>query len=436
VSDLIIVFIVLAFVVAGIVIGIPIGWVFGGAALFLFYFVIGQSPSLLVRDSLNMMRDINFLAFPLYMVLGQLMEASFLSDRLFEFVEALIGRGKSMMGATVIIFCAVFGAISGSAMSAIAAVQAPLLRKGAERGHSKEYLGGLLTCSCLISMLIPPSIPMILFAIVGNLSIIRCFLTAGMAGVFATLFYLITNFFLSRKIALTESPPTVAQTVGRGRELFMATKKSLSALALPVIVLGGIYGGIMTATEAAAVAVVWIMLNTLLFRRKVFLNFPSISLELTKTIGQVAVILFFVVMFSKGLIWLKVGDTIGAASINFVKSPVMFLLMANVFLIFLGMIMDEISVVVISSIVLLPVAVQYGINPYHFAAIVAISAGIGDLTPPVAPILYYASAVMDIPAKKMFKTILTFLAFGHLPTLLIITYCPNVTLFLLNLVKG
>jgi len=423
----------LLFVMLGIISGLPIAFVFGAAGFGLLFITMAADPLFLVPSSISLMRSFVLLALPLYIIVGKLMEVGVLSDRLLGFIDVLLGRAKGMFGGVTVVFCAVFGAISGSAMSAIAAIGSIVIPRAPERGYPREYITSVIACSCLISMLIPPSIDMIVFGFSARLSVARCFLATAVPGILVTLLYLVINFFLTRKLTPVAQPPTVSR---RGRELLRTTRGALTALMLPVIILGGIYGGVFTPTEAAGIAVVWIILDGLVLHRQFISRLWGGLIEAGNVIGSVAAIVFFVFMMSKVMCWLNVPDLLMSFTTSLVHSKVLFLLMANVLILLLGMIMDDVSICLLVAIILLPVANTYGVDPYHFAAIVGVNAGLANLTPPVAPLLYFAGAIGDVPVNKIFKTVVYYILFGHLPVLLLVTYIPEISLWLPNLWGG
>ena len=429
---------VIIIVMAGIIVGLPIAFVFGASGLMMFLLMATADPILLMPTSMKLMQSFTLLALPLYILVGKLMEVGGLSDRLIVFLNALLGKGKNVFGGATIAFCAIFGAISGSAMSAIAAIGSMLTPKAVEQGYPKEYLVGLIACSALISMLIPPSLSMIVFGVAGKLSIAKCFLATAMPGILIALAYYIINFVQTRQFASVVQPYTNKRY---NKELLRATKGASTALMLPVIILGGIYGGVCTPTEAAAIAVVWITLDGLLFHRELIRRFNDSLLEAGRVIGAIAAICFFIFMLSKAMIWLNVPSMLQSAATSIVQNKIVFLLVVNLLLIFMGMIMDDISCCLLAGIFLLPLASHYGVDPYHFAAIVGINTGLGNLTPPVAPNLYFAASIGNIPVNvfppnKYVRTVATYLIFGHLPVLVLITYIPDLSLFLPNLWAG
>ncbi|UCH51217.1 MAG: TRAP transporter large permease subunit [Chloroflexota bacterium] len=253
----------LAFVIIGIISGVPIGYIFGITCIIMLL-MTGNFTSItfLVPTSMKILQQFTVLALPLYIMVGSLLRTTELSTKLFEFLRAILGRLHGAFGGAIVLFVSVFGAMSGSAASAIAAIGSLVIPEGTRYGYDKEYTTGLVANASLIAMLIPPSLTMIIFGIASKTSIPLLFLATAVPGILTALFLIGLNFFLTRRWKFTpveQKPVTTVQEKGvLGKGI-----TALPALAVPCIILGGIYGGVFTPTEAAAVAVAWIMLYSL-----------------------------------------------------------------------------------------------------------------------------------------------------------------------------
>ena len=419
----------LAFVMLGIMMGLPIYAVFGLGGLSLLFITRAVDPSFAIPTGLMFMRSYTLLALPVYILLGKMMEAGVLTDRLLDFLRAVLGKSKAVFGGQTVVFCTLFGAISGSASATCGALGSILIPRAEENGYSREYMTSLIVCSSLIAMLIPPSILMIIFAFTAELSIVICFLTTAVPGLILTALYLAVNFFMTRKIVVPPSPPSA----GKGKEIIRATRRGWQVLMLPVIILGGIYGGIFTPTEAAAVAVVWVILDGFVFHREFIPHFKGGLVSAGKIIGAIAASFFFAFILVKLLIWLNFHDFLVSFATGVTQDPIVFLIVINVLIIVLGMFVSDIAICLIAGILLVPIAAEFGIDPYHFAAIVGVNAGMANMTPPVAPVLYFGARIGEVPPEKTFKTVAIFILFGHFPVLMLVTYIPQLSLWLPNL---
>jgi len=451
--------IAVVFTLLGIASGVPIGYIFGIACL-IFMVMIGDVDSItrLVPDSFKMLQGFAFLALPLYMMVGSLMLTTSLTTKLFDFLHVVLGQARAAFGGALVSFVAIFGAITGSASATIGAIGPLVIPEGIKYGYHKEYTTGLVACASLIAMLIPPSLSMIVFGVAGHLSIPLLFLATAIPGLLGAIFFIGLNFFFTKRGELTrlDQPPVISGsekelTGGRRGEIWSKGRAAWPSLALPVMILGGIYGGVFTPTEAAVVAVAWIMIYTVVASAvsAVIQRSPSrfgagLSsvargfMLAAKPIGAIGTICFFMFALSRAFIFAGVPDLILRVFTAAIPNQIIFLLVVNVLLIFIGMIMDDMSSCILAGVILLPVALHFGVNPFHFGAIVGVNTGIGNLTPPVAPNLYLAAGVGDIPVKlyppnRYIKTVLYLLLFGQLIVLLLTTYIPQVSLFLPNL---
>lgn len=436
----------------GIVSGAPIGYVFGLCCL-IFLLITGNPSGLgfVVPASLEFMQGHAFLAVPLYIMIGSLMLETGLSTSLFDFLHSLLGKAKAAFGSALVCFMAIFGAMTGSAAAAIAAVGSLLVPEGPRYGYHKEHITGLIACASLVAMLIPPSVTMVVFGIAAQISIPLLFLATAIPGIITATLFIGVNLVLIRTWMSTSRVEPAAITKVTNRERLWKGIGAWPALILPLIILGGIYGGVFTPTEAAAAAVLWVLLYCLIRSSYVSATSKSVSefrrgladlargfIGAGRIIGAVCVIIFFMFALSRVMIWANVPATITAVFATAIPNKYVFLLVVNIILIIMGMIMDDVSGCLLAGIFLTPVAIHFGVNPVHFGAIVGVNLGLGNLTPPVAPLLYLAAGIGDVqvklfPANVYTRTVLYLLAFGQLPVLILVTYVPQISLFLPNL---
>lgn len=418
-----------------LIIGIPVPFAFLASTTYLL-FAGDYAPSFLLPYGFSKMSTIVLLAIPLFIMAGGVMERGNIGDKLVDVVDIFVGRVRGGLGVVAVVSCAVFGSITGSAcatLSCIGSIMFPRLNAaGYPRGHS----AALLANASVLGMLIPPSAIMILYAWVGNQSVLACFLSSVIPGVILTILLSLINMFLlrnSKTLILAEERAT-----GETMKLFrVRSKKAIPALFMPVIVLGGIYGGIMTPTEAAAVAVLYaIPVGFFIYRGLTWKSFREVLIDSATTTGVIMVMLYAVMILSRLYIMEdlpgKIMDILTAISPN----RYVILLMLNVFMIIMGMLMDDVSAVLLSTPILLPIVVQLGFSPIHFAAIVGVNLGMGNITPPAAPLLYLGGRVGNSPINEMLKPTAYMLLFGWLPTLIVTTYLPGLALWLPRLVLG
>ena len=262
------------------------------------------------------------------------------------------------------------------------------------------------------------------------------FLSTVIPGVILAAVYVGLNFLFLRKVdtITVEEPIAFREAVRRvgktGAEAFWS-------LLLPVIILGTIYSGIATPTEAAAIALVYAMvIGFLIYRGLKLSNFPSTIVRAAITTGSIIAVLFFLFVMSRAMILQQVPKEVAEALVALTENRILVLLIINVILLLIGMIVDDVSGSVLAAIVLLPVATEIGVHPIHFAAIVGTNLGLGNVSPPCAPMLYMAAGVSKLTLDKYVVPTMKLLALGHLPMVLIVTFVPELSLFLPGLVLG
>lgn len=426
---------IMLLVVALLLAGIPVAYVFGVGAMS-FAFVADKSMSYLIPHAFWQLGGFALLSLPLFIVAGTLMGASGISDRLVRFVNAFVGPIRGGLGAVTVVTCALFGAIAGSGASAIAAIGSIMIPKMVDQGYPRGYATALVGCSSVLALLIPPSIPMIIFALTGGLSVAAAFLSTIVPGIVIMMIYCLINYFYLRnreelqvdeKISLPE----------RTRVIAKASKEASWALLMPVIMLGGIYGGIFTPTEAAAVALVYTLpVGFLIYRGLNLKTASSAIIRGAVNTGSIIAMIFFLFIMSRVMVMEQIPQQLSDLLIGISDNKIVILLLINVLLILIGMLVDDVSGSILASIILLPVAVDLGVHPIHFAAIVGTNLGLGNITPPCAPLLYMAGSVGKSQFAEYLKPTLRFICLGHLPVVLAVTFIPDLALFLPRLLMG
>lgn len=420
---------ILVVIVVFILIEVPVGFAFGAGVLLL-ALLKDLDLSYLVPSAQWLIGGFAMLAVPLFIAAGTLMGASGISDRLIGFVNAFVGRIKGGLGAVTVISCAIFGAISGSGASAIAAIGSIMIPRMVKEGYPREYAVSLVGCSSVLALMIPPSIPMIVFALTANLSVAACFLATTIPGILVTVTYCVLNFVFLRKVPTIQ----VAPRVGFGEAyagVTRATGRAFFALLMPVIMLGGIYSGIFTPTEAAAVTVLYTLpVGFFIYRGLTGRAFGEAVVQAMMQTGMFIIILFFLFNLSRVLILDNVPNTIANLMLGLSDNKLVLLLMINVLLLVIGMLVDDVSGGILAAVVLLPIAQKIGVHPIHFAAIVGTNLGLGNVTPPCAPLLFVASAIGETPLSRLIGPTLKLSLLGHLPWVFVVTYVPELGLWL------
>lgn len=434
------IYVALVILFATLVIGVPVPMCFMSSAAWLLFFggnaMQGYSTSMLLPYGFSQMNSIVLLAIALFIIAGGIMEKGRIGEKLIDVVDVFVGRIRGGLGVVATVSCAVFGAITGSGcatLSCIGSIMFPRLNAaGYPRGHS----AALMANSAVLGMLIPPSSIMILYAWIGGQSVLASFLSTVVPGIILTSLLSIVNVFLLRNNTdiIIGKPQPVSVTL---RQAGVKGKIALPALVMPVLVLGGIYGGIMTPTEAAAVACLYaIPVGFFVYKGLTVKGLLKTLIESAVTTGVIMVMLYAVMMLSKLYILEDLPGKVLVLLQSISTNRWVILFMINIFLIIMGMLMDDISSVMLTTPILLPIILHLGFSPIHYAAIVGVNTGLGNITPPCAPMLYLGGRLNNSPINETLKPTLWMILFAWIPTLAITTYIPQLSMWLPHVVLG
>lgn len=427
------VLIIMAFVVIIMLLGVPVGFSFGLGG-FAILFITGLDPRFAIPSAFRNLESYTLLALPLFIMAGGLMRDADISKRLIAFTMSFLGRIKGGLGMVCVVSCTIFGAISGSASAAIAAIGSVVIPEMVEQGYDRGYSTGLVAASSMLALLIPPSIPMIVFAMTAQISILAAFLSTLIPGVLMMTAYCIINLVMSRKMEKVKvaQRQNLRKTIG---EIGRSTRHAGFALFMPILVLGGIYGGIFTPTEAAGMSALYaVIVGFVLYRTMTFRGMTLNIKNSMITSGVVMILLFFILMVSRIMVTYQVPQQLTTLIFKFTTNKWLVLLMLNIILLLMGMLVDDVSGNILSAALLLPIAKSVGIDPVHFAAISVTNLSLGNITPPCAPMLYLAGLIGgNLPLNEYVKPASYFMIFGALPVILLVTYVPEFALVLVNL---
>ncbi|MCR4514122.1 TRAP transporter large permease [Aeromicrobium sp. 50.2.37] len=370
------------------------------------------------------------MAVPFFLLAGTLMKDGGISTRLVRFIGSIIGRVRGSAGLTVIYASAFFGAISGSSVATVSAMGSILSPEMRRDGYPSHYIGALTAVSGTLGILIPPSIPMIVFGIATGTSIGDLFLAGISAGVLLIIALTIIHLVLTRRFPDVLTQATMTTEERDSRRLRRTFGPAVPALTLPFLILGGIYGGVFTPTEAGAVAcLAAILLGFLVYRT---LTVPSLSKTMREaaiTTASLLIILAAGTLFSRFLTLSRASTEMAEWVAEHASNPLVFLLLANIVIAAVALFVEENTTIIILAPLLVPIAVALGIDPVHFGAIMVVNMGISLSTPPMAPNLFIAAKACDASFTQMTKPTLIFLGFGALPVLVLVTLFPDMVLF-------
>lgn len=430
-SSLVIIFLFIVLLIFLIVIGLPL---FACFAIICFgmmkLFNLGTNfaiPSIFVT-----LNSFTLMAIPFFIFSGSLMAESGMSTKIVDFINNIVGRVKGGLGFVLIASCGFFGAITGSSGAAISAIGAAMLPELDKHGYQRSYSTALLACSGLLGQLIPPSIPLILFGMITGTSVAACWLSTVVPGLLLIVIYGIINYFFCRKKTEIKEIKSISF-----KNILLSARKGGFALLMPVIILGGIYSGLFTPTEGGAVGVAYALLIGFVIYKKLNLKiFLSVTRESISMLGCVYFIIMFILILSRIFTLERLPMILSESIMKISSNRIIILLLINTMLLIIGMLMDDISSMLICAPLLFPLFIKLGVNPLQMAAILAVNQGTGMLTPPVATNLFMASRVGKVPVPEFIRYTIPYLVFGNIPVLLMVTFIPQLSTWLPQLVLG
>ena len=419
--------------------GIPVAFAFLGSASIM-AIVGGYSTGFMVPYGFAKINSIVLLAMPMFILAGSIMEFDGIGEKLVNAGNKLFGRIKGGLGILVIMACGIFGAISGSSTAALSCIGSILKAPLEEKKYPKPIVGALVANAAIIGILIPPSIIMVLFGWAGNISVLACFLATVMPGLLTMAIFCVITIFLLRKedIQVVTKEELMAQSNRPKRdENGKRIWGSGPALVMPFLILGGIYTGLFTPTEAAAVSCIYaIPVGFFIYRELNAKTFYQAMAKAGLTSGVILITTFGTNILSRIFIDEKLPQVLIDALLFVSEDKRIILVMVNLFLMIIGMLMSDTAATLLCTPILVPVMIGLGFDPVHFAAIFAVNIGFANVTPPCAPLLYLSGKVMDVDVKEMLRPNMWYLLAGWLPVLLVTTYFPDFSLFLPKLILG
>ena len=381
-----------------------------------------------VKEMFNSINKFPLAAIPFFILAGNLMETGGISRRLIEFSKSIVGGIQGGLPMTCVLTCMIFAAVSGSSVATTFAIGAILIPALIKHGYPRPWATSLQATSAELGVVIPPSIPMILFGVSAEVSIGELFIAGVGPG-------LLIGGALMFFVWIYSKIKGWGKNDGDGRLSFgQATWQAGWALLMPVVVLGGIYGGVFTPTEAAAVAVLYsFIIGTLVYRE---IKLKDLYGILRKSVISSAVIMFIIAnagLFAFLITRAGVPGAIGQWLEQVLQSPVYFLLGVNLALFIIGMFIETGAAIIVLAPILVPVAVHFGIDPVHFGMVVVVNLAMGMITPPFGVNLFAACTVARISLDRIIKDLIPFIGV-ILVCLMVITFVPQLSLALRDLV--
>ncbi|MDL2272730.1 TRAP transporter large permease [Desulfovibrio sp. OttesenSCG-928-I05] len=372
-----------------------------------------------------------YLAIPMFILTGFLMETGGLSRRLVNFASSLVGNMAGGLGIVTVIACMFFAAISGSSPATVAAIGSMMIPSMVRKGYSPEFAGAIAASSGSLGILIPPSIPMIIFAVTAEVSIGEIFTAGFIPGLLVGTGLMATVYVMAKRRGYRGEGNAFSV-----QHMLSTLKDAIWALLTPVIILGGIYSGFFTPTEAAVVAVVYALVVGLFIHRELRISdLPRIFVNSAVTTGTVIIILGFATAFARYITIQQIPQMIGKAILAYTSDPTLILCIFVMLIFFTGMFIETAAQILIYTPLFLPILVSLGVSPIHFGIILVIGTELGLLTPPVGVNLFVAQGITGTSIGKLTRNVLPFL-FSMLFCQFLLVFIPKLVTFLPDLVYG
>jgi C4-dicarboxylate transporter DctM subunit len=414
-----------------ILLGFPIAVAMGLTAIG--FFLGLDEPRMIGAMAQRMYSSVSsfpLLAIPFFILAGNLMNTGGITDRIFGFAKTLVGHIRGGLAHVSVLASMLFAGITGAALAEAMGLGVIEIKAMKDGGFDKTFAGAVVASSSTIGPVIPPSIPMVIYGALAEVSVGALFLGGVVPGVMMGIGIMIVIYILSVKRGYrAEQRATLAQVVRSGFD-------SILGLLAPAIIMGGILGGVFTPTEAAVAAVIYALaVGALVYRE---LDFKRLTTILWDTVDQTVRVMFIISaagMFGWLLIYIRAPQQIVELLTSLTSSPAVILLIFNAVLLVLGCFMEGIAIMLLTVPIFLPVMAKFGIDPVHFGVVMTLNLMIGLLTPPVGMVLYAVSTIANVPVVRLAWELVPFMLILTV-VLFLITYIPGLVTWLPNLVLG
>ncbi len=407
-----------------LLIGAPITIALGISSMALLVY-LGNDLVYLVQVAYSSVDSFPIMALPAFILAGALMEYSGISRRLVNVAEALAGPATGGLASATILACLFFGAISGSGPATTAAVGMLMIPAMMNRNYDKGFAAAITASSGGLGVVIPPSIPMVIYGVSGNQSISKLFIAGFIPGLTIAIGLAIVNYYLCRKNGFVGSTEHWSL-----RQIAKAFKEGIWAILAPVVILGGIYSGFFTPTEAAVVAIFYTLFVGIFIHKELQWSGGSKSLEAcTWLTGRVLLIMFTARAFGRLLVQYRIPEIVANSLLSMTSNVYLIWALVIIFLIFVGMFMETLATIMILTPVLLPIMVKLGVDPIHFGIVFVCCCEIGFETPPLGENLFIASGIADVSIEEISLKAIPF-SMVEISTVFLIAYVPALSLWL------
>ena len=410
-----------------LIVGVPIAFVLCGSSIIAILSTGDIHNAIVIQRMFSGSGSFTLLAIPFFVLAGSLMSSGGISKRLVNLCNSLFGHISGGLAMVAIITCAFFAAISGSSAATAAAVGTIIIPEMLKHKYDKDFAGATVASSAELGVIIPPSIGLIQYGVATGTSISDLFMAGFLPGIFICLVLCVVAHFLCKKQGFEPSKKATRQ------EKIQAFKDAILAILMPVIILGGIYSGVFTPTEAAVIAVFYgLIVGVFVYKEIKLSDIPRILTDSAITMSTVLLIMSASTIFGWILTKLQIPQAVAKGFLGISASKYIFLLLVNVLLLFIGMFCEAGAAMVILAPLLAPVAQTLGIDLVHFGIIMMANLAIGMMTPPVGVNLYVVCDTAKVKIEGMFPYLVKYFL-ALVPGVLIITYVPQLSLLLVNL---
>ncbi|QIM62786.1 C4-dicarboxylate ABC transporter permease [Pasteurellaceae bacterium Orientalotternb1] len=421
------VYVTLAFWLLIMFIGTPVGWSLMIATLLYFSMSRWGLSQYAAEKLVSSLDSFPLLSVPFFILTGILMNTGGITERIFNFARALLGHYRGGMGHVNIGASLIFSGMSGSALADAGGLGQLEIKAMRDAGYDDDICGGITAASCIIGPLVPPSIAMIIYGVIANQSIAKLFIAGFVPGVLVTIALMVMNYYVSKKRGYPRSPKASLA------ERCQAFKKAIWAVLTPILIIGGIFSGMFTPTEAAVIAAAYsIVIGMFVYKELTLAKLFQSCVEAIAITGVTVLMVMTVTFFGDMIAREQVAMRIAEFFVSVADSPVMVLVMINLLLLFLGMFIDALALQFLVLPMLIPIAMHFGIDLIFFGVMTTLNMMIGILTPPMGMALFVVARVGNMPVSVVAKGVLPFLV-PIFVTLVMITIFPEIITFIPNL---
>lgn len=399
-------FLLVVIVLGGIlVIGLPVAFGLGTTAMLIASFQETVSLNFITITVMESVNSFTLLAIPLFIIMSQILLVGKVGDSLFETVNSWVRHLPGGLAVATVFSCAVFAAITGSGAATAATIGMVAYPAMFNRGYDKEFTCGLLATGAVLGILIPPSIPMILYASITDVSLDKLFMAGVVPGILLTL--LLAGFAVFKSIRGGFTPLPKASW----EERWKLTRHNIPAMSLPVVIIGGIYTGAFTPTEAAAVGLVMsFVLTKFVYRTLAWNQIPQICLDALGTTCMIGMIIVGAHLFGKVLTLMQIPQQLTRFVVDNELSPMMFIIAINLLLLVLGALLETVSCILLTTPLILPIMISLGIDPIWYGVVLTVNMTIALITPPVGMDLYVIKGLRDdIALEEVIRGVVPFI---------------------------